>query len=59
MLEVSVLVPIGEGCVAWGMGRLGRGRFLAELAWGALAEPELETKRWTGAEDRRRNRNGN
>ena len=34
---MSVLVPIGEGCVAWGMGR-----FLAELAWGPFTEPELE-----------------
>ena len=38
-----MLVPMGEGCVAWGMGRLGRGRFLAELTWGPFAEPELET----------------
>ena len=29
---------MGEGCVAWG-----RDRFLPELAWGPLEEPELET----------------
>ena len=34
---MSVLVPIGEGCVLWG-----RGRFLAELAWERFTEPELE-----------------
>ena len=32
-----MLVPIGEGCVAWG-----KGRFLAELAWEPFAGPELE-----------------
>ena len=37
-----MLVSIGDGCVAWGMGRLGRGRFLTK-AWGPFAEPELET----------------
>ena len=41
-LEGSVLVPIGEGWVAWGTARFGRGRFLAKLTCGAYAEPELE-----------------
>ena len=33
---MSVLVPIGEGCVAWG-----KARFLAELEWGRFAGPEV------------------
>ena len=37
MLEFSVLVPIREGCVAWG-----RGRFFAEQEWEPFAGPELE-----------------
>ena len=37
-----MLVAMGDGCVAWGMGRLDRGRFLAE-AWDPFTEPELET----------------
>ena len=32
-----MLVGNGEDCIAWG-----RGRFLAELAWGPFTEPELE-----------------
>ena len=45
-----MLVPIGEGCFAWSRSPLGRGRFLAELAWGPFAEPELGWEPFAGPE---------